>query len=251
MSFVAFQKFWRLAGIDHTHVNGLSNKFCETDESVIASARACLTPMFPPPHAGCEIVPVFSSGQSARQAAGTYRRSALQTSSSPPAGAYWATRRGRPPAFAACSRRGKQPSRAFLLRNLQQTIRSCTQRWKHSPADPPRSESPSCPCSTATTATTSPVPPMCSSSSRSTAYPACFFFTMPTPAQLARFSDCQAIGFAGDARSRTPEWMSAHLPAIFHAHKGPRAGDCSLQGVFHFRLCASPWQHRARVGNWT
>ena len=73
MSFIAFQKLWRLAGIDHTHVNGLNNKFCETDESVIASAKACLTPMFPPPHAGCEIMPVFSSGQSARQAAGTYR----------------------------------------------------------------------------------------------------------------------------------------------------------------------------------
>ena len=42
MSFVAYQKLWRLAGIDHTHVNGLRNKFCESDESVIASARACL-----------------------------------------------------------------------------------------------------------------------------------------------------------------------------------------------------------------
>jgi uncharacterized protein YgbK (DUF1537 family) len=41
------------------------------------------------------------------------------------------------------------------------------------------------------------------------------FLTTPTPAQLARFADCQAIGLAGDARSRTPEWMSAHLPAIF------------------------------------
>jgi ribulose-bisphosphate carboxylase large chain len=73
MSFIAYQKFWRLAGIDHTHVNGLSNKFCEADESVIRSARACLTPMFPPPYAGCEIMPVFSSGQTARQAADTYR----------------------------------------------------------------------------------------------------------------------------------------------------------------------------------
>jgi ribulose-bisphosphate carboxylase large chain len=73
MSFIAYQKFWRLAGIDHTHVNGLSNKFCEPDESVIRSARECLTPMFPPPHAGCEIMPVFSSGQTARQAADTYR----------------------------------------------------------------------------------------------------------------------------------------------------------------------------------
>jgi ribulose-bisphosphate carboxylase large chain len=73
MSFVAFQKLWRIAGIDHTHVNGLRNKFCEPDESVIASARECLIPMFEPPAPGCEIMPVFSSGQSARQAPDTYR----------------------------------------------------------------------------------------------------------------------------------------------------------------------------------
>ena len=72
MSFIAFQKLWRLAGIDHTHVNGLQNKFCESDDSVIASARECLTPMFPAPHPGCEVMPVFSSGQSARQAPGTF-----------------------------------------------------------------------------------------------------------------------------------------------------------------------------------
>ncbi|WP_076069597.1 ribulose-bisphosphate carboxylase large subunit family protein [Sphingomonas montana] len=72
MSFVAYQKLWRLAGIDHTHVNGIDNKFCESNDSVIASARECLTPMFPAPHPGCEVMPVFSSGQSARQAAPTY-----------------------------------------------------------------------------------------------------------------------------------------------------------------------------------
>jgi len=73
ISFIAWQKLWRLAGIDHVHVNGLRNKFCESDDSVIASARECLTPMFPPPHAGCRIMPVFSSGQSALQAPDTYR----------------------------------------------------------------------------------------------------------------------------------------------------------------------------------
>src|SRR5258708_36658198 len=73
MSYVAYQKFWRLAGVDHMHVNGLRNKFCESDESVIASARECLTPMFAGVGRGCEIMPVFSSGQSARQAADTYR----------------------------------------------------------------------------------------------------------------------------------------------------------------------------------
>ncbi len=72
MSFIAYQKLWRLAGIDHTHVNGIANKFCETDDSVIASARECLTPMFDAPHPGCEVMPVFSSGQSARQAAPTF-----------------------------------------------------------------------------------------------------------------------------------------------------------------------------------
>jgi ribulose-bisphosphate carboxylase large chain len=73
MSYIAYQKFWRLAGVDHMHVNGLRNKFCETDESVIASARECLTPMFSEPGRGCEIMPVFSSGQSAAQAPATYK----------------------------------------------------------------------------------------------------------------------------------------------------------------------------------
>jgi ribulose-bisphosphate carboxylase large chain len=68
-SYVAWQKIWRLAGVDHMHVNGLANKFSESDESVTASARACLTPMFDTKP--CTVMPVFSSGQSARQAAGT------------------------------------------------------------------------------------------------------------------------------------------------------------------------------------
>ena len=73
MSYLAYQKFWRVAGVDHLHVNGLRNKFCESDESVIASARECLTPMFAPPGPGFEVMPVFSSGQTAQQPADTYR----------------------------------------------------------------------------------------------------------------------------------------------------------------------------------
>ncbi|PPQ30078.1 ribulose-bisphosphate carboxylase large subunit family protein [Rhodopila globiformis] len=69
-SYIAWQKIWRLAGVDHMHVNGIGNKFAEDDESCIASARACLTPMF----AGkpCTVMPVFSSAQTARQAPATY-----------------------------------------------------------------------------------------------------------------------------------------------------------------------------------
>ena len=73
MSYIAYQKLWRLAGVDHLHVNGLRNKFSESDESVLASARECLTPMFDRPGCGCEVMPVFSSGQWAGQAFDTYR----------------------------------------------------------------------------------------------------------------------------------------------------------------------------------
>lgn len=69
MSYLAYQKFWRLAGVDHMHVNGLRNKFCEPDESVIASARECLTPML----GGYTVMPVFSSGQWAGQPPDTYQ----------------------------------------------------------------------------------------------------------------------------------------------------------------------------------
>ncbi len=69
-SYVAWQKIWRLAGADHMHVNGLDNKFAETDDSVIRSARECLTPLFP--DKPCLVLPVFSSGQTVRQVPGTF-----------------------------------------------------------------------------------------------------------------------------------------------------------------------------------
>jgi ribulose-bisphosphate carboxylase large chain len=68
--YAPWQMLWRLAGADHLHVNGLANKFCEDDASVIASAEAVLTPMFP--QAPMAAMPVFSSGQTVRQAAPTY-----------------------------------------------------------------------------------------------------------------------------------------------------------------------------------
>lgn len=73
MAFTAYHKLWRLAGVDHIHVNGLRNKFSEEDDSVITSARACQTPMFETPDAGYQIMPVFSSGQSAAQVTDTYQ----------------------------------------------------------------------------------------------------------------------------------------------------------------------------------
>jgi len=71
-SYVPWSKLWRLAGADHLHVNGLDNKFCESDDSVMASARSILSPLF---ESRADIaMPVFSSGQTPAQVPETYRR---------------------------------------------------------------------------------------------------------------------------------------------------------------------------------
>ncbi|MBB2971726.1 ribulose-bisphosphate carboxylase large subunit family protein [Mesorhizobium sp. RMAD-H1] len=76
ISFIAWQKFWRIAGVDHLHVNGLRNKFSEDGASSIASAKECLTPLFEGDK-DYTVMPVFSSGQSAEQIEDTY--AALQS----------------------------------------------------------------------------------------------------------------------------------------------------------------------------
>lgn len=70
IDFKAYQKLWRLAGVDQLHVNGIQNKFWESDDSVTASIEACLTPMYK--HS--TVLPVVSSGQWGGQAFETYRR---------------------------------------------------------------------------------------------------------------------------------------------------------------------------------
>lgn len=70
IAFPAYQKLWRLAGIDHLHVNGLANKFWESDDSVVQSIASCLAeaPL------GRPVLPVVSSGQWGGQAPETWRR---------------------------------------------------------------------------------------------------------------------------------------------------------------------------------
>jgi ribulose-bisphosphate carboxylase large chain len=70
IDFRAYQKLWRLAGVDQLHVNGIQNKFWESDDSVVNSIEACLTKMF----AHKTVMPVVSSGQWGGQAFETWRR---------------------------------------------------------------------------------------------------------------------------------------------------------------------------------
>jgi ribulose-bisphosphate carboxylase large chain len=70
IEFPAYQKLWRMAGVDQIHVNGIANKFWEADDSVTRSIASCLKPFL----GGIPILPVVSSGQWGGQAPETFRR---------------------------------------------------------------------------------------------------------------------------------------------------------------------------------
>ncbi len=69
MEFTAYQKIWRLLGVDQFQINGIRAKYWEPDESFVKSFKACETPIFTP--ADCPL-PVVCSGQWGGQVPDTY-----------------------------------------------------------------------------------------------------------------------------------------------------------------------------------
>jgi uncharacterized protein YgbK (DUF1537 family) len=63
--------------------------------------------------------------------------------------------------------------------------------------------------------------------------PSVLFLGPPTAAHLAKFNHAQAIGIAGDSRSRSPQWMTDHLPAIFATLKTFNAP------IHHYKVCST------------
>lgn len=71
MEFRAYQKIWRLLGVDQFQINGIRAKYWESDESFVRSFGDVTTPMF---HAKDRALPVVCSGQWGGQAVETYQR---------------------------------------------------------------------------------------------------------------------------------------------------------------------------------
>lgn len=71
MEFRAYQKIWRLLGVDQFQVNGIAAKYWEPDESFVKSFDDCLTPIF---SENDRALPVVCSGQWGGQAPETYAR---------------------------------------------------------------------------------------------------------------------------------------------------------------------------------
>jgi 3-oxoisoapionate kinase len=59
------------------------------------------------------------------------------------------------------------------------------------------------------------------------------FTGLPSAEQLKRFSGYRAVGIAGTARSRSPEWMDENLPAVFRTLAGLRAP------VIQYKVCST------------
>ena len=68
------------------------------------------------------------------------------------------------------------------------------------------------------------------------------FTRVPTPKEFAPFSDFDAVGLAGTSRSRSPDWMDAHLPEAFTWLKSLDARFC------HYKVC-STFDSSPRIGS--
>lgn len=71
MEFRAYQKIWRLLGVDQFQINGIRAKYWEPDDSFVRSFHAVREPIFSPAD---RPLPVVCSGQWGGQAVETYER---------------------------------------------------------------------------------------------------------------------------------------------------------------------------------
>ena len=71
LEFRAYQKIWRLLGVDQFQINGIRAKYWEPDDSFVRSFHALTEPIFAPQD---RPLPVVCSGQWGGQAVETYRR---------------------------------------------------------------------------------------------------------------------------------------------------------------------------------
>lgn len=71
MDFAAYQKLWRLLGVDQFQINGIRAKYWEPDDSFVQSFQDLMTPIF---DADDRSLPVVCSGQWGGQACDTYRQ---------------------------------------------------------------------------------------------------------------------------------------------------------------------------------
>ncbi len=72
--------------------------------------------------------------------------------------------------------------------------------------------------------------------------PAVLFLGAPDATLLNRFADARVVGIAGIARSQTPAWMRAELPAVYQSLRATGAA------FVHYKVC-STFDSAPEIGN--
>jgi hypothetical protein len=208
------------------HVNGLRNKFCEADDSVLASARECLSPMFSGKGRGCETMPVFSSGQWAGQAFDTWARLGSSDLIHAAGGGIMAHPAG-PEAGIASIRLAWQSAMAGPnARTGRRRARGAAAgHGKVRLMIPPLALTYYGDDFTGST----DVMEVLTWAGLETV----LFVEPPSADRLARFPHARAIGLAGESRGRSPQWMDEHLPALLG-----RLGELDAP-LCHYKVCST------------
>ena len=237
IEFPAYQKLWRLAGVDQIHVNGIANKFWESDDSVVRSIESCLKPLL----GGTTVLPVVSSGQWGGQAPETFRRTRTVDLLYMAGGGIMAhpERPGGRRALAAKMvgggggrlDDGTGGGEISGTENLGGKIRKEKRLSKLLLAF----------YGDDFTGSTDALEQLTLAGIRTA-----LFIEPPSAAQLKKFPGLQAVGVAGMTRSLAPDSDGARTRAGVEEIESARRAARSLQSLFHVRFVAENRQHRSR-----
>jgi ribulose 1,5-bisphosphate carboxylase large subunit-like protein/uncharacterized protein YgbK (DUF1537 family) len=223
--YAPYAILWRLAGADHMHVNGLANKFCEPDDSVVASAlvdRAGLGRKTLPRHAGFLLRPVGGAGgghlRGARLDRSNLCRGRRDHGASGRAGG---GRGGAPRGLGGGDRGGAGGRIRGGAAGTARCARGVCMR--------PLPESPVIAWYGDDFTGSAAVMEVLTFAGLE----AVLFLDLPSEAERARFPKARAIGVAGDARTRSPDWMRAHLPPVFEG-----LGRLGAP-ILHYKICST------------
>jgi ribulose-bisphosphate carboxylase large chain len=241
--FAAYQKLWRLAGVDHLHVNGLRGKFWEPDASVIASARACLQVF-----SGVRpLMPVFSSGQWGGQAPDMYAALGCTDLMHLAGGGII----GHPHGIAA-GVTGMRQAWEAAVSGASLEAHASTRPALRAAIDTPGTHATPARGAVGTdlllayygddfTGSTDALEALTQAG-----VPTVLFLKPPDAGGTAALSRVRAVGVAGTSRSRDPAWMRRAPGACAGRAGRPGRAGAALQGLLHLRLLAHHRLHRLR-----
>lgn len=233
MDFPAYQKLWRLAGVDQLHVNGIANKFWEPDDSVVRSIASCLEQQL----ALRRVLPVVSSGQWGGQAPETWRRTQTIDLLYMAGGGIMAHPKGPAAGVRALQRWWEAATQGLNAAQAVERYPELAASVKKFGPKPRESALRLAFYGDDFTGSTDALEALTAAGLKTI-----LFTSPPTAKQLARFPGLEAVGIAGRTRALAPKEMT---PVLRDAFK--RLRELGAPHV-HYKVC-STFDSSPKVGS--